>query len=446
MTADGDASGQRVDRAFWRGFPALLLAFAVAQLMQQIDVGMLARVDPQAPAAYVLLLRIAVADLVAMMAFGAVASVTVAQAARDGDPGPTIRRALGLAALLGVGLGGLGLVLYGPAARAIVGTDGPAALVAAAVPWFAAAAPLRLVNACAAFALHATGAGGVVVRWKLGELVGKAALNGLFLFVLDGGFVGCFVAGLLLNLLSVGWVLRRLHRTLGGGLGWPGRRWALDLLRKTAWEAQRVASGQILALATVTLFASPLIGAAESGRFNAFAAGSVLATLVFAPFVAFLRFLAMRFAGRSASDVAALAGALWRRGAPVTLALAAALILSGDWLGAALYGQSGPWWSGLVTALSLSLPIRLAANILRAASQASGAFAQVARIDGLLGWGVGGPLILFGLHWNLPAVAYAHLVVPEALALLWLWRRWAAVNGQGWPLGWPLRRVGRAAR
>jgi len=436
MTAGGDASGQRVDRAFWRGFPALLLAFAVAQLMQQIDVGMLARVDPQAPAAYVLLLRIAVADLVAMMAFGAVASVTVAQAALDGDPGPTIRRALGLAAILGAGLGGLGLALYGPAARAIVGPDGPAALAAAAVPWFAAAAPLRLVNACAAFALHATGAGGVVVRWKLGELVGKAALNGLLLFVLDGGFVGCFVAGLLLNLLSVGWVLRRLRQTAGGGLGgaglgWPGRRWALDLVRKTAWEAQRVASGQILALATATLFASPLIGAAESGRFNAFAAGSVLAMLVFAPFVAFLRFLAMRFAGRSASDVTALAGALWRRGAPVALALAAALILSGDWLGAALYGQSGPWWSGLVTALAVSLPIRLAANILRAASQASGGFAQVARIDGLLGWGVGGPLILLGLHWNLPAVAYAHLVAPEALALLWLWRRWAAVNGRG---------------
>lgn len=430
------AGGVALDRAFWRGFPALLLAFAVAQLLQQVDMATLARLGGGAPAAYVLLVRLALVDLVAVMALGAVTSVTVSQAARAGDPGPAIRRSLAVALAVGVALGLVGVAAYRAVAPWVAGGDDAlAALVVTAVPWFAAAAPLRMVNGSAAFVLHAMNDGPAVVRWKLCEVVAKLGLNILFLEAFGAGFAGCFMASLLLQAGSAAWALARLRRLAGGGPSWPPWTWAMDFLRKAGWEAQRVLSTLLLGLVTVMLFASSLIGTADPARLDAFAAGSVLALLVFAPFVAFLRFLAMRFAGRPPAEIASLVRALLWRGVPVAAMLALLLNVGGDWLGASLYGQTGPWWSMLVAALAVSLPVRVAANTMRAALQATGEFAGVAKIDSLLGWCLGLPLIVLGLCWDAPAVAYGYLVVPEVFALLGLSLRLRGLAGKG---GWQI--------
>lgn len=424
-----------LDRMFWRGFPALLLAFAMAQLLQQLDVAMLARLGAGGAAAYVVLTRLALADLVGIIAVGSVISVTVAAAVRAGEPGTAIRRSLGLAVIAGAAVGVVGAAAYPPALPWVTGGEGPTAgLAAAAIPWFTAAAPFRMVNSSAAFILHALGEGRLVVRWKLSELAAKLLLNLVFLHGLDAGFAGCFQASLLLHAGSAVWALVRIGRLAGGGPVLPPRAWAADVLRKSAWEAQRVLSTMLLGLVLVTLFASPLLAGTDPARLDAFAVGSALAMLVLAPFNALLRFLAMRFAGRDEAEIAGLVRALMLRGVPA-LSVAALLLMAAEgWIGATIYAQGGPWWSGLVVALALSLPIRVAANATRAALQATGRFGGVARIDSALGWGIGLPVAALGLYWDAPAVAYAYLVLPEAAALLWLGRRWRPVVG-------PVRRV-----
>ncbi|KAF0866582.1 multi antimicrobial extrusion protein MatE [Pseudomonas sp. LD120] len=411
-------------RAFWVGFPALVLAFAVAQMLAQIDLAMLAHQAPGMPAAYVMLARLALLDLLASMALGSVVSVRVARALREGQPGPVMRGALTLAAILGLLLSAVALLAYPPLAAGLSADDAALrALLLSAIPWFAATAPLRLLNGCAAFILHASQQGPLVVRWKLWELLAKVGLNLLFIECLGFGFVGCFMASLLMHLGSCAWVLRRLQPQMGRGRWLPAVDWARAVLRQSAWEGLRLLSLQLLGLMTLVLFAAPQIAPVDTQRLDAFAAASLLALLVFAPLVALIRFLAMRFAGLAPHEVLRLLKQLLRLGVAGTALLGGLLIVLGPWLGQWVYAQQGRWWSSFVLMLGVSLPLRLAGNAMRAALQSLGEFVAIAKVDALLGWAVGLPLLVLGLRLDLPLVAYGYVLLPEAAAVLWLARR-----------------------
>jgi len=408
-------------RAFWLGFPALVLAFVVAQVLAQIDLMMLGRQAPGMPAAYVMLTRLALVDLLAVMALGSVVSVWVARAVRNADAAPVIRWALTLAAGVGLVLSGLAWAVYPHLIPYLAGDDAELRqMIRSAIPWFAAAAPLRLLNGCGAFVLHATQQGRRVVRWKLWELLAKVLLNLLLIEVLGYGFAGCFMASLLMQLGSAAWLLHHLRRQVGAGPWLPSWPWARSVLAQSAWEGQRLLSMQLLGLVTLALFASPRIAQVDAQRLDGFAAGTVLALLVFSPLVALIRFLAMRFAGLGATEVRRLLGELWRLGVPIMALLAVLLSVVAPGLGLLVYGQQGTWWTTFVVMLALSLPLRLVTNTLRAALQSQGAFVGLAKVDSLLGWGVGLPLLVLGLHLQAPAIAYSYLLVPEGLALLWL--------------------------
>lgn len=408
---------------FWRGFLPLLLAFAVAQFGQQVDMAMLAGLGNGVPAAYALLTRIAVPDLVLMMAMGSVVSVTVAAARREGDAGPAIRQALGLAAAAGATVGLFGLFAYPRLAGWLAGDGAITTMVGEAVFWFALAAPLRFTISAAVFILHALGEGTTVVRWRLSELALKAAANALFITGFGFGFAGCFLASLAVGAGSCLWVLHRLKRVAAGGPCLPARAWTLDFGRRTGWEAQRVLAIQLFSFAAVALFASSWAWPADVARLDAFAAGTALSMALLAPFTALTRFLAMRLAGRPATELLPIVRTLWLRGAPAVAAAAAGLSLAGDWLGRTVYGQAGPWWSVLVGMLALSLPLRYVNNVMRASLQGLGAFSTVAATDSATGWCIGLPLIAAGLYLNEPVVAYGYLLAPEAIGTVWLWRQ-----------------------
>lgn len=415
-------------KVFWQGFLALLVAFAVAQLSLQVDVVMLAQRVPGMTGAYVMLTRLVVIDLVVTMAYGAVVSVAIAQAVRQGNADLVVRWSLGLASLIGLLLLVAGWVFYPMLAPWVAGGDvALVAMLKMAIPWFAVGAPFRVLNACAAFALHATQQGTYVVRWKLCEVGAKVAMNIVFLDLLDAGFAGCFMASLLVHATSSGWVLLHLHRQTGGFPTLPPRRWSGEQAVKSAWETQRILAMQLLGLLTIGLFASPWISTVTPERLDAFGAGLALAMLVFAPIAAFSRFLAIRFSARSAREVDALMHELLTYGVAVATSVAILLALGQHWLGQAIYTQEGLWWATFIWSLALSLPLRLAANILRAAMQSRGSFNSVAKADTLLSWGLGLPLVVVGLNLELPMLAYTYLWLPETAVLAWLTFRYRAL-------------------
>ncbi|WP_156919967.1 MATE family efflux transporter [Comamonas composti] len=418
--------------AFWQGFAALLLAFGVAQLLLQVDVVMLGQRAPGSPGAYVMLTRLVLIDLVVTMAYGAVASVTIAHAAREGDASLAIRRAMGLAGLIGVLLLGAGWIAYPLLAPWVAGGDATLVrMLELAIPWFVVGAPFRMLNACAAFALHATQRGAWVVRWKLCEVALKVVMNVVFLDLWEAGFAGCFMASLLVHAVSTCWVLWHLRRQTGGLPAFPPLGWSRKQVVESAWEAKRILALQLLGLLTISLFASPMISTVTTARLDAFAAGLALAMFVFSPLAAFLRFLAIRFSGRSAADLFVLMRELLFYGVPAAVIAGLLLSWGQHWLGRAVYAQEGAWWSVFVWSLAFSLPVRVAGTVLRAGLQSRGGFNEVAKTDILLGWGLGLPVIAVGLGLDLPILAYAFLWLPEVAVVAWLALRYRATSTAG---------------
>lgn len=409
-------------RELWRGFVPLLLTFSVAQLLLQADLVMLSRLGESATAACIALIRIALPDMVLTMAVGAVASVLVSQAQRDGGADAAVRQALAIAALLGVTVSLLGLLLYPHMATWLVGSGDVSSLVADAVFWYSLAAPFRFVASAAVFILHALGDGKPVVALKCIEVGLKVLFNWLLIFVLALGFNGSYMAGLIVSLLSCGWLLNRLRQQIGCGFHLPEAAWARDFLRKVWWEAQRLLSAQLFALLALVLFASPYFGPVELARLSAYSAGSALIFLLMAPLVALMRSLAFQLAGCSAPIMLSALKLVCGVGLPVVVLLAVALYLGGDWLGQVLYGQQySRWWSVLVLVLAVSWPVRFFNNLQRALLQARQEFSAVARAESVFTWGIGLPLIVFGLYLDNPLLAYSHILLPELCSALWFW-------------------------
>lgn len=405
-------------RELMRGFLPVLLSFASVHLILQTDLLVVARLGTLETAAWSVPQRLAVLDTVLLMALSAVSSVVVARA-RPAQRARVVRGVLTVALGVGVATALLGLMLYPWLARALVAEAAVGELAAAALLWFALAAPFRHLAAVALMALHALGEGPRIVRWKLAEVALNAGLDLLCVYALHAGFVGVFQSSGVVAALGCLWALQRLWRRLGPARA-PRRAWLCGFLGQCRWELKRMASAQLSALAVMLLFANAGDPAQQLPRFAAYAAGTALGLLLFMPCLALLRFLAFRLGGLPGGQALAAVQSLRRALLPWTLAAAAALYLGGDWLGRTLYGLDGAWWSALVSLLALALPLRYLGALQRALLQAQRQFAAVTRVDAALSWGLGLPLVAAGLYLEQPWLTFAYLLLPELGVVLWL--------------------------
>lgn len=411
-----------IEKGFWRGYWPLLVSIGVTQLVLQVDVVMLGRLGGDAQSAYVLLARLALLDLVLMTAMGTVASTIVAQGRCAADEATAIGGALCLSAIVGLFCGLLGFAFYPRLAALAAGEGEVAAQIETEIYLYALATPLRFSINAAILMLHALNEGVSIVRWKLIEGALKIGGNLLFIGVLGMGLLGCFASGLVVAIVSSVWCWRTLSSRHGAPFHIPSYSWAADFFRSTAWESQRTVAVHFAVMAGLMLFAAPWLGRYDISRLSAYAAGQTLMLVVFAPLLALTRFLSFRLARVADDAITPLVRALWLRGAPIAFFAALMLFIGRDLLGG-LYGQQGPWRSSLIVALAISLPLRHAANVTRAALLSRGAFAEVAKADSVALWSCAVPLLALGLVVNSPPLTYTSLIAPEAFCALWLWRR-----------------------
>jgi hypothetical protein len=142
---------------------------------------------------------------------------------------------------------------------------------------------------------------------------------------------------------------------------------------------------------------------------------------VLAPLPVLTRFIAMRSPAVAMDGQSRPMLQLAQLGTPIVSVGALLLFLGGDWIGHVLCHQHGAWWSALVAALSLSLPIRYFGSILRGLMLALGRFSDQAMIDAVAQWLVA-PLFLFlGLSMNDPGVTYLSLIGPEVVSISLVW-------------------------
>jgi len=409
-----------IELSFWRGFPPMLASFWVGALVVQLDLAMVAKLGTGALAGYALVSRVAVLDVALTAAVGSISLIVVSGAQKARTHRKLLTEIWICAALLGLLTASIGALAY-PALIGLMGHQGPAAEFARSVIFIhISATPLRMIASATSFALHSLGRGGVVLGWQVCEALAKAALN--VPLISSFGFVGCFIAAFMVSILSIFWavvVIRRILTTEGDA---PPPGFRASFLRGCVIESTRGLAPQLAVFASFALFV--LSEAAPAGtRLDAYAAVQGLIVLVLAPLLAATRFFAMRFSGRAPAEVKRLISTLLLGGAPVLLIVAGALALGRDALGAALYGDLGPWWSCFAGALALSLPLRYAGALLRGALLSRGRIGAVAAADGATPWLVALPFIALGLLLDQPGVACLSLLAPEAACLLWFWRR-----------------------
>jgi Na+-driven multidrug efflux pump len=408
---------------FWRGFFPLLATVALGQAILQIDIITAARTGAGALAAYALLLRVAVLDMVATTALATVASIFVARAGKCGRTAEILGPVTALALVSGVIFGLAGFFLY-PVVVAWISPDrGTADLVDDVVIWFAFAAPFRAFSGVAGLALFGLGSGTLVTCCRLAELAAKAAGNLLLVDLLETGFSGLYISGFVVSVGSSLWLWRALARH---GLSWPqlpDSALAGGLLRAAVSEAYRLLSPQVAVAISFGLFSVASWGGFDPSRLDSYAAGQTLVLLVVTPLAALTRYTALRSAALPKAERHDLILQVSRTGLPIVIVAAVTLFFGAEKIGSLIYGQQGPWWIVLVQALALSLPLRFAGCMIRAIMQAANSFTLVAAADSATVWLVAVPLVALGLWIDSPRTCYASLVLPEALCVAWLWHR-----------------------
>ncbi|WNV03787.1 MATE family efflux transporter [Candidatus Methylospira mobilis] len=410
-------------REFLRGFFPLFFTFGIAQLTLQIDLVMLSRLGETSTIAYIALMRIAVLDAIIMMATGAVTSVFVSRGRRDGNVEIVVPQMIVISVLIGVVTAVAGLLFYPHLAALLLDNRELSGLASDAVFWFSISAPFRMIACSATFILIALDHGGLVIVWKCIECLLKILLNYVLIFFWARGFNGCYIAGVIVMLLTSLGSLIVIRTELNFRLCWPKRAWLRDFVCNIGWEVQRLLSAQIYGLLTLVLFSSSYIVPMKMERLSAVSMGTALMLLLSAPLMALMRSFSQQLAGCSMLVMISTFNLLCRTGLPPVLGVTAALLLRGDWLVKTLYGQlHGRWWSVLLLMLSLSLPLRYFNQLQRGLLLARMQFNLVARVDTRIIWLFNFPVIVAGLYFDNPFIAFSQIFVGELLAMVWMGR------------------------
>ena len=171
---------------------------------------MVANLGAGALAGYALVSRVAVLDAALTAAVGSISLIVVSRAHKARTDRKLLTEIWICAALLGLMTASIGTLAY-PVLIDLLANKGPAAEFArSAIFIFISATPLRMILSATSFVFHSLGRGGVVLGLQVCELVVKAALN--VPLVWSFGFMGCFIATLLVSILSVFCALAVMRR------------------------------------------------------------------------------------------------------------------------------------------------------------------------------------------------------------------------------------------
>ena len=207
-----------IERSFWRGFPPMLASFCLRALLVQLDLTMIAGLGAGALAGYVLVSRVAVLDAALTVAVGSVSLLVVSRAQTVGVTKKLLTEIWLCAGLLGFAAAAIGALGYPLLIDWLARQDPAGEFARSAIFIYISATPIRMVESAAIFVLHSLGRSGVILGWQLCEIVAKAALN--LTLISSFGFMGCFIASVIVEILSLVWaliVIRRIVTADGEG-------------------------------------------------------------------------------------------------------------------------------------------------------------------------------------------------------------------------------------
>ena len=400
-----------IERSFWRGFPPMLASFCLRALVVQLDLAMVARLGAGALAGYALVSRVAVLDAALTAAIGSVSLIVVSRAQKARRDRKLLTAIWICAALLGLVRRSIGALAYPVLIDWLAHQDPAAEFARSAIFIYISATPIRMVESAAIFVLHSLGRG----RPRSGLASLRSRRKGRAQSLPSSRRSGSWAVSSPASSSrssSVVWALIVIRRIVVTAKERARPRLPRVFLARLHRRIDTRARAAIAVFASFALFASfeadPERNAAP-GRLCRHPRPDRAGPC--APLWRRLGFFAMRFSGRSPGELKRLLSALLLGGAPLMFIVAGALALGRDPVGAALYGNLGPWWSSFAGALALSLPLRYAGALLRGALLSRGRIGAVATADSTAPWLVALPLIAVGLSLDQPAVACLSLLV-----------------------------------
>jgi Na+-driven multidrug efflux pump len=337
---------------------------------------------------------------------------------------------LSISVYLGLALTLSGLILYPYVVEYLISDNRVADLAQDAVFYLTMAIPLRMAQFLGLMLIHGDGRGKVIVPIVIFTIAANAALNWLFIYLLEFGFTGCYFATIVTTAIELAIILWLLNypgmwRSL---LSMPNRRRIFDMARKGGAEWGRLVSYQAVSLVTLAIFAMNHEG---SGRLEVFTLATEMQALLLMPMIAAMRSTAIILASRqliqSLRQIAISMRDVMVVGFLVTSVLALLLLVPDDRFWQRLYGVSAAasaWWYPFLVVLAVTMPLNMVNSFQRGAWQARERYAFLFIVDFFVQWLILLPCVYIGIYFGSAWLTWSGWIFSEiATALVFILKR-----------------------
>ncbi|MCU7926980.1 MAG: polysaccharide biosynthesis C-terminal domain-containing protein [Candidatus Thiodiazotropha sp. (ex Dulcina madagascariensis)] len=424
---------------FFRIFFPMMLSFVSSRLITQTDLIMLSPLGESAVAAYSIPTRVMLFDLIVALALGPVVSVAIAKLTKIEDRRILIKNAISTAMYLGSILMLIGLMVYPYIVASIVGNQHVETLANGAVLYLTLSIPIRLTQFIGAMVLYGSGRGKEITPYILGAVIVNAALNWLFIYYLQFGFEGCYIATILTSIFELYVTLHLLSKDIRVFqiFKLPDIGWIKSVLDKIGSEWGRLVSFQIVNMTMLGLFA---INSDWVSRLSAFSIAVDLQAFMLMPLIATMRSVAIALAARpelkSAYYIYRSLSRITLGGLMVVIPVAVIFALFGVSAGRVLYGLSAEamtWWIPFVFITSLLLPLYFWNALQRGAWQSQGRFSFIFMVEAFTQWALLLPIMYIGLKLGNPWMSWSGILIAEIVIAVMLYsqRRQLSTESQG---------------
>lgn len=397
------------------------LTFIVGRLVNQTDVIMASQISANAAAAFAIPVRISIIDMIVAFSLAPVISVLVAEKTESKERTRIVQMCLTITFYLSLILTALGLLIYPLFVKMLVPNQEIAQLATSAVTWLTLSIPIRLCYFAISMAIHGSGNGKYLPIVGIFNLALNIVLNYLFIYPLNFGFAGIYIATFITSIISLtyaGWVLQSKSKIPIRFVSLD-KDWCINFFYKQFAEFSRVASERILSLVEVAIIASALGSALLS-----FSIGSEFLFLMYTPFLAVLRGTAIEITKCSFADFSTKYDAvksLAKKGFIVLALFALALLPLYKIIAEKGYNMpssSLEWWKYIFIFGCLAIPLKWVDALQRASFQADKKLHELAKIDIVIDWCISIPILFTGIALESPLIAFSFFIITPTLKIL----------------------------
>jgi len=406
-------------RKFGQILVPILLAFVSSRLITQTDLLMLAPLGQESVGAYSIPARIMLVDMIVALALGPILSVSIAKAITLTVQREIVRNSISLGLYLGAILAAIGLLIYPLMVQAAVESTIVAELARGAILYLTLAIPVRLTLFIGLMLLYGAGRGREITPFVLFSIVLNAGLNWLFIYHLQWGFKGSYVATVLTSFFELVVILKLLTQGLSikEYLRPPNLTWLKGTFRQVGAEWGRLISLQLVNFAMLSLFAT---NESWGERLSVFAVAMEVQAFLLMPMIATMRAVSIVLAAeqglQNSSQLYRALTAVAVAGILITISVAGVLVVSGEFLGPWLYGFGHgaiTWWQPFIVVMAVTVPIYYLNALQRGAWQSREKFGFLFLVDGATQWLLLIPFAYVGLKLGNPWLTWGGLLVVE---------------------------------